>query len=558
VKASVLALVFGVLYFVGLSHPALVDYDEAGYAVVSKGMHETGNYLEPVLNGETFFEKPPFLYWMQCVSYSIFGVNTVAARAPTALSALLLVVVLYLGTRKELGEPAAVVSGLVLATSLLFVGLARVSFVDMPLTLWFVATLLLFHRALERDLESKGRGLLPFLGACACAGLATLTKGAIGILFPVGAALVHLILLRRFSILLRPLWLAGGLVTMLGVGFSWYLLLGLTRPEGFSFLKELFLVHHVGRFTEPMQGHGGSVLFYVPVVFLGLLPWSLLLLPAVDRATLVDTHSSRARLLRLFGIFSVIAFLFFSASATKLPNYALPVFPGAALWIGDLLGGERASAALRSRRARAALASTVVILSSLAALMVASHFAVGSLSGLPERAVREQPGLEYPIRLGAGPWLMAVAFVLGAAGLWVGFRRGNVGAMVVALAASFFGAELACVVFLAPRFERHFQQPLLRLAKEASTRLSPDERILMLGLRHRASVIFEAGRNTEYCTYRIKVLNEALAADRPRIGLTTQHFFEQFKESNGLERLASDRGYVLFRGGPSRACEVDR
>ena len=86
------------------------------------------------------------------------------------------------------------------------------------------------------------------------------------------AALAALIWNGRLgAVLRRPLRVVGGLLLLLVVGLSWYLMLGLTHEDGFDFMIDLFLKHHVGRFSEPMQGHGGPIFYYVIVVLLGFL-----------------------------------------------------------------------------------------------------------------------------------------------------------------------------------------------------------------------------------------------------------------------------------------------
>ncbi|HXZ85647.1 MAG TPA: glycosyltransferase family 39 protein, partial [Myxococcota bacterium] len=321
----------GLVALLGLGAIGLVDYDEAAYGEVARAMLRSGDWLVPRLCGAEFFEKPPLLYWTAAAGMALLGVGPAGVRLGTTLAGLAAPLVLFGFARRPLGERAAFASALVLASSLEFAVLARIAFTDMLLSLWLVLCVGALHRAFE----DQQRGTRWFALACLASALAVLTKGAIGVLLPAAAGLAELALRRRLRDALRPSWLALGLAIVIGIGCSWYLALGLTRPDGFAFMRALFLEHHVGRFSQPMQGHGGSVLYYLPVLALGLFPWSPLVPLALARLRLRD-GDERARFLRLFALFSAITFAFFSAAATKLANYVAPALPGLALALGAL------------------------------------------------------------------------------------------------------------------------------------------------------------------------------------------------------------------------------
>ncbi|MDE2292141.1 MAG: glycosyl transferase, partial [Elusimicrobia bacterium] len=72
--------------FWSLGH-ALWEVDDARYAEVPREMHVSGNWLVATLDGMTYVEKPPLIYWMGAASYDVFGVSEAAARVPLALTA---------------------------------------------------------------------------------------------------------------------------------------------------------------------------------------------------------------------------------------------------------------------------------------------------------------------------------------------------------------------------------------------------------------------------------------------------------------------------------------
>lgn len=540
--AALLAL--GGIPFASLGAYGVLDYDEAAYAEVARVMLASGDWLVPRLCGELFFEKPPLLYWTQAIGFALFGTGPFGARAGTALAGALAPLVLFAFARGPLGVRGAFLSGAALATSLELAALAHVAFTDMLLVLWFTVCLGALHRAFERP--ERGRGW--FALASLAAALAMLTKGAIGLLLPGAAALVHLVWLGRLREMLRASWLALGVPIVLGLGFSWYLLLGLTEPGGFGFMRDLFLEHHVGRFTAPMQGHSGSPLFYVPVLLVGFLPWSPFLPLALVRAGLREADE-RARLLRLFTLFSAIVFVFFSVAATKLPNYLAPVLPGAAVLVGALFARERAL----DRAFAASFAAALALALLLAAALAAAPLVPARLPALLGERIEKLPGLAEPFALGPFAPLAGAVLAAGAAVAFAASRAGRLPRAFGALALSFAVSYAIVFSFVLPRVDERFAAPLRRLAAHAAARTAPDEAIVLLGLRHRPSVCFEARRATEYVSPRGGRKTEAaLFGGAPRVGITTDPLRARLRDPERLEVLERDLGYVLFRSPGAR------
>jgi 4-amino-4-deoxy-L-arabinose transferase-like glycosyltransferase len=538
----------GALVLVGLGSIGLVDYDEAAYAEVARAMWTSGDWLVPRLCGETFFEKPPLLYWVQALGFAVFGAGEVGARIGTALAGAATPLVLYAFARRPIGARSAFLAAVVLATSLELVVLSRVAFTDMLLMLWFTICL----GALQRVFEAPARGSGWFALACVAAALAMLTKGAIGVLFPGAVALVQLIWTGRLRETLRPVFVAIGLPLVFGLGFSWYLLLGLTQPGGFGFMRDLFLEHHVGRFTEPMQGHAGSVFFYLPVLIVGMLPWSPFLPLAIARAKL-RADDERTRFLRLFALFSLLVFVFFTIAATKLPNYLAPALPGFALLIGDLFGRDGARA--RGRAFAASLAAALAAALLLALTFALLRFVPARLPGwLGERAWKV-PGLVEPFDVGAAPLFAALVLVVASALAFLAFRAQRLERVFASLALGFLCTWMIVFQAVLPGVDERFSGPLRRLAAHAALRVPADEPIVLLGLRHRPSVCFYGDRSTLYVSAGGGRKAQALLFDAPgeRIGITSEPLLTRFPATERLEILEREHGYVLFRApsGPS-------
>jgi len=557
-RPLVLLLLFGTLFFVDLGGSGLFDYDEGCYAETARQMMLSGDWLNPVLNGEPFYEKPPLLYWSQALGYRLFGVGPFGARFFTATAAVALVLALYAFARRPLGPRAAFLAALALGTSLEFPPLARIAFTDMLLMLWLVLCLGTLHRAFEA--WDAPRGFAWLLAACFFSGLAMLTKGAIGLLLPGAAAFLHLALGGRLvAVLRRILWILPGLVLLLGVGLSWYLLLGFTHPDGFGFMRELFLEHHVGRFSQPMQGHEGPIFFYVPVLLVAFFPWSPFLPMAFTRGGFWRAGvEERVRFLRLFALFGAVTFLFFSIAATKLPNYVAPVLPCLALLVGNLFDREgrrlaNDGAALPDLGWRLSVVVTAGVLFAVAAAIAAAPIVIATIPDLLGDAAEKVPGFAEPFSFGPGPWLAAA--VLAATGVLaiVWERRRHLARVAGVLAGGTAAFFFVVILFLLPRYDAHFRAPLREIAALAGKEAAPGRRVALVGIRHAPSVIFYGGRETVYIgknrTSDIAALFEGAA---PEVGITTEAYLENLRRAGPAEILEQRGGYVLFRCPPKR------
>jgi 4-amino-4-deoxy-L-arabinose transferase-like glycosyltransferase len=533
-------IALGLVPIYGLGGVGLVDFDEAAYGEVARAMLASGDWLVPTLCGTAFYEKPPLLYWTAAAGLKLLGVGPAGVRLGTVLAGAVAPLALFAFARRPLGTRAAFASALVLAASLEFAVLARLAVTDMLLVLWSVVCLGALHRAFEAC--DRGNGW--FTLACVAAGLAILTKGPIGLLFPVAAGMVELALRRRWRDVLRLDWLALALALAAGLGFSWWLALGLTQPGGFEFVRSLFFAHHVGRFSRPMQGHGGGVLYYLPVLLVGLFPWSLLLPLAVARTEL-RAGDERARFLRLFATFSTLTVVFFTIAATKLVNYIAPALPGFALLIGTLLTHPREG---HDRALTASLNASLVFVGLVAAATALLPLVPARLASLLGEATRHPAPMEL-VELGPGGALAALILTVGvalAASAWRA-QRSEWAIVSLALAAIAFYSILFHTVV--PRVDAEVGAPLRRIAARAAELSGPDERVLMLGLRHRASVCFYGERATRFLSERQDRWTEAeiFGDHRMRIGISGEPQLARFSHRDRLEVIERDRGYVLFR-----------
>ena len=550
---AVLLLVFSLLFFTSLQGPTIIDYDEGVYAAVSRTMFEQFEPIIPELNGEGFFEKPPMLYWTQMLGYKLFGITSLGARFFNAAAALATLLVFYFGAAAPLGRRLAFKATLLLGSSIIFIYLTRVAMTDMLLTFFLVSCLIVAWNGVERYLI-LGTGAPLFWLGCLAAGLAMLSKGAIGALFPLLTALIYLISIGKPLLLLQRKWFIPGALILVLTGLSWYLLLGLFHPQGFSFMKELFVEHHLGRFSSTMEGHGGPIFYYLIVLFIGFMPWFGYLLLGFFRLPLRTAGNPGHRFLRLFTIFSLLVLVFFSAAATKLPNYILPALPGFALVIAYLF--ERRTQSSQGTgpsgwawNVAAWLGALPVGLLGLVCLALPLLYPY--LAELLGEDAYKVPALFEQVELGYVPYLAGMLFLLSALLIARARTFGYAKQFETLLLCAFINGS-AVFFLIIPLYNRLMDEPLARLAEQAAAHTPDQGRIVMYEIDDRPSVNFVSGRLTiDHDERDWRELSGLFASQDIEVGLTTSFYFERLQNLGLSPReLSRDGGFVLFQLQP--------
>ncbi|MBI1914183.1 MAG: glycosyltransferase family 39 protein [Planctomycetes bacterium] len=329
----------------------LFEPDESRYAQIPREMLARGEWVVPYLQGEPYLDKPPLFYWLVMGSYRVCGVSPEAARLVPALALHLCVLLVYLLGRRRVGERAAFRGALVLGLAPGFLGMGRLLILDGLLTLWTTLALLAAFEALSGERLRWGWWLL---SALAC-GLGVLTKGPVAGLLLVPPLLLHGWLAGGFCRAgLRALLIFAGVVA--AVVLPWYVAVCLRMPE---FARYFLWEQNVLRFVAPFD-HPRGVWFYLPVVLVGLLPATLLLVPFV-RFLLSGKEDSASRRCPELGFLLLgggWCLLFFTLSGCKLPTYVLPAFPPLALALGYFV----AHGSWRHSRWLAGVATTAFLL----------------------------------------------------------------------------------------------------------------------------------------------------------------------------------------------------
>ncbi|HSA94241.1 MAG TPA: glycosyltransferase family 39 protein [Terriglobales bacterium] len=320
------------LFFFGLGSFGLLGPDEPRYAQVAREMAERHDWVTPTLHGEAWLEKPVLYYWRARVAFALFGVSDWSARLPSATFAALMAVVIYLFTRR-FRPGGQLEAALITASAAGVLGFARAASTDMELAAPFTIGMLAWYawHATGRKLWLAAFYFFLAVG--------TLGKG------PVAPGLAALIvaayagLRRDLRLLWRTLWLPGVLL-FLAVAMPWYVAVQVANPQ---FFREFFLEHNLARFATDLYRHKQPFWFYLPVLILGLLPWTAIafasLVQAIKRARLAwkERGETRDPLPLFLAAWAVAPVVFFSLSQSKLPGYILPALPAWTLLAADLV-----------------------------------------------------------------------------------------------------------------------------------------------------------------------------------------------------------------------------
>lgn len=359
--------------------PPLLDDADSVHAEVAREMLVRHDWTTLYANGIRYLEKAPLHYWLMAASFKVFGVHTAVSRLPLALAVLGLAFALESFARRAFqATRAGLYAALVLLTSFGIFIFTRINIPDAIVCLWLTLALYAYWLTEQQPRPSR---LLCWAFATACA-LNVLTKGLIGIVFPVLIVAAYLALTRRslsaFLQRLRQLHPISSALIFFAIATPWHVLIALANPtQGHP--GHLAFVH--GHWTVPLPTDGnvhGWLWFYfvneqvlrylnlrvprdydtVPLalfwglVLVWLMPWSAFVFKALGRVpwhkamrprisirALSGDESTRL----LLGIWAAVPLIFFSFS-TRQEYYVLPSLPPLAMLIAGWLADEAAEA----------------------------------------------------------------------------------------------------------------------------------------------------------------------------------------------------------------------
>jgi 4-amino-4-deoxy-L-arabinose transferase-like glycosyltransferase len=527
---AVLLAVTAALFLPNLGGPSLWDIDEGNNAQCAHEMLDANNWVVPTFNYQLRVDKPALLYWLQIGAYRLFGINEFAARLPSALAALLAVLLTYEMGRTLFGRAAGLLTGVILASAAAFCAAAHFANPDALLGACTVLTFFCCWRSFRRP------AAVWFLATGVAMGLAVLAKGPVGVVLPAAAAGLFALCTGRWRWLLdrrHTLTVLAGFL----VAAPWYIWVAAdTKAE---WLRGFWLHHNWERAVGTLEGHGGPFWYYLPVLALGLLPWSVFLGPALwysirDWRRGRDPEQQQAHVF-LWCWFAVY-FVFFSLAGTKLPNYILPLYPAAAVLTARFLDGWR----LGTVRPPAWVPACSLACLALVGVGVGVGFGIaGGMIRVPRLPFLPVPGLAVGAVLGVVPVLGAVA-----AGwsLWRQ-RRGLALASVAAAGCLLIGTLAA---WGSSTLEERKAPRLLARAIRAD---QPEPEIRVGCHRYfQPSLVFYCGREVQQLGQEQDVL-DFLLCPRPVYLIVPAPFWESFRSRAPQGCRVVERQYDLYCNG---------
>ncbi|MHB1022998.1 MAG: ArnT family glycosyltransferase [Acidobacteriaceae bacterium] len=339
-----------------LFNPPLLDDADSVHSEVAREMLVRHDWVTLYANGIRYLEKAPLMYWSMATSFSMFGVHDWAARLPLALAMLGLLLAVYsFGRRAYASSLAGLYAALILATSFGCFIFTRIILPDIGVCLWITLSLYCFWLTEQQERPSRA---LCWGFAFFCA-LNVLTKGLIGIVFPIGILFVYLLLTRRLG-RIRKLHLISSTLIFLIVAAPWHLLAGFANPtEGHpvgliptqgnvrGWFWFYFVNEHILRYLNlrvPRDYGTVPLLLFWGLLLIWLMPWSTFAFKALGtlpwrkafrRVSLPAAQKTQL----LFALWAAAVMLFFSFS-TRQEYYVLPALPALALLIGGWLAEE--------------------------------------------------------------------------------------------------------------------------------------------------------------------------------------------------------------------------
>jgi 4-amino-4-deoxy-L-arabinose transferase-like glycosyltransferase len=329
-QVMLLLIVALIVFISGISQLSFGDPDEGRYALISKNMVETGNYLEPRLGDHYYADKPPLYFWLTAASFKLLGSENAhfSARIVPIVGAILTILATYLIASTLFNHAMGMISAGGLLSTIAAIGLAKFIRMDIFLISFISLALWAFLKGYKNDGPSKWYLLMyPFLA------LGVLTKGPIALAIP---AAVILLLLAWQTLLGRNEWkvlghmrLIIGSAIVIVVAGPWFIYMERLHP---GYAHEFFLNQNFNRAFQAGNnlGHHDNPLTNLAALFVAFVPWTGLVILGIARylrsAFARQSTDWESRFLLLWFFFVLI---FFSLSKTILIHYVFPaIVPG--------------------------------------------------------------------------------------------------------------------------------------------------------------------------------------------------------------------------------------
>jgi len=331
--AAALVLLCLALYLPGFADMPVTDRDEGRFVQATTQMLETGDVIDIRFQDEPRYQKPVGIYWLQSITASVFGDldqrEIWTYRVPSLLGAIAAVLALWWAARPVFGREVALIAAALFAACVTMNLEARIAKSDGAL----IAAIALAQGALMR-LYLLRTPLRETVGLAALFWISL----AIGILIkgPVAPAVAALTV-TALAIFggargwLRRLHAPWGIPLLLTITLPWFIAIGIISEGQFYALS-------LGKDFGEKIGGGQDVHWGPPGFYFVLFWWTFwpAALVATGGAAIWLWRNRAIRRAAFLLAWIVPYWLVIEAVPTKLPHYALPIYPAvalAAVWV---------------------------------------------------------------------------------------------------------------------------------------------------------------------------------------------------------------------------------
>jgi 4-amino-4-deoxy-L-arabinose transferase-like glycosyltransferase len=441
-----IVIFWGLIYLPGLASPPMMDDVDGEHAQIPVEMLQRHDYVTMYVNGVRYLEKAPLPYWIMAGIYSVAGVSEFSVRLELTLFALLTFLAVFFLARDIAGEEAGFYSALALTTAIGPYIYTRFIIPDIMVCFWLTVTVYLFWRSLEEPQPS--RLLCWSIGVVTA--LDVLTKGLIGLAFPIGIIVGYLLITRNLRHLLKMRLVSTAIVFFV-VAAPWHVLATIRNPpvgEAKGFFWFYFINDQIYRYLNlrvPRDYDKVPLLVFWGLLLVWTFPWSFAVVKSLEQVPLrirdwggkLDKPSRAALLLAVWAAFVLIFFSF----STRQEYYVLPALPALAVLCGMWLKREADSAPDSALRRSAVRGATALLVLGVMASAIAGWFAAVAPAVSPDadfgevlRRVNSMYKLSMghlfdltPQAMGFFRWpliLTAISFLAGTVLHWILRKRG--------------------------------------------------------------------------------------------------------------------------------------
>lgn len=292
----------------------LLTPDEGRYAELGREMLVHGQYIIPHINGVVYFEKPPLIYWLVSLSLHWFGWSEWAARFWCITFYGLTLFYTYFVIRVVYTRKLALYTVMVLSSSLLYLMISHMLTLDFGVTFFINACLLTFWLCINKCFDRRIVRVRLLVLAYLLMGLAVMSKGLIGLIFPALILGLWLLIHRRWKmiLMLQPVL---GIVIVLLVSLPW---LWLAEMRYHDFLHFYIWVQQFERYLTPIEHRSQGRPFYPLLVIFMVFPWTGFWLEMIANIKFLWREYS------FFVIWALAIIIFFAFSHSILIPYLMP------------------------------------------------------------------------------------------------------------------------------------------------------------------------------------------------------------------------------------------